>query len=576
MAYKEDVDATLIDHGLLAGLGDDDHTIYSLVDGTRAFTGDVTMEQDLFIGTTAGGITVGGVSALTREVIHNTSAGSGSEIEIGVVRHDNVGASYGSLIVGARARGTAVTPLTVVSGDMLTSIVALGHDGTDYGIASRIDFLVDAVPGAGDMPGRIVFGTSPDGTEVPVEALRISSDQKSSFSGNANPISNDAAALGEVGTAWSDLALASGAVIDFNNDIQYTHSSNAITMTGGAFYQNATSLATGTFYHARYSANSFASNRIFRKSRHGTIGSHTILVDNDSIGLDRYYGSDGSAFIEGAQIAVRVDGTPGAGDMPMDIAFVTRPAAGALATRMTIGSDGNILIASDNQLLLRDTAIGMYSQANTFMDFFADGGMRFGDSSAGAPTNYSMFEPDGTLVFAGTATVFKDTNIGAATLSGPGGLQPGIVNYIDEAAGDTGIATYGVAVGEGFSGQFEMQHDYKEGSDITFHVHWQGTAAPTGTDKVQWQLTYTVLKEDQTLDAVTVITVETDFDTQYEQKISNFAAITGTAFNIEDQFIFTLQRIAASADEYGGEALTATVGIHYEVDTVGSRTISAK
>ena len=144
------------------------------------------------------------------------------------------------------------------------------------------------------------------------------------------------------------------------------------------------------------------------------------------------------------------------------------------------------------------------------------------------------------------------------------------------APADTGIATLGIAVGEGFSGQFEFQHDYKEGSDIVFHVHWQGIAAPTGTDKVQWQLTYTVGAEGATLDAPTVITFESDFDTQYAFKRSDSASITGTNFNIEDQFVFTLERIAASADEYGGDALAATVGIHYELDTVGSRQVLTK
>lgn len=33
------------DHGSLTGLGDDDHTIYSLVDGTRAFTGNVSLDN---------------------------------------------------------------------------------------------------------------------------------------------------------------------------------------------------------------------------------------------------------------------------------------------------------------------------------------------------------------------------------------------------------------------------------------------------------------------------------------------------------------------------------------------------
>ena len=303
---------------------------------------DVVMDENLTIGDGASGFTLQTASILTRETIHNTSAGGASEVELALLRHDNVGASYGSLLIGGRTRGTVATPTAVADGDMLTSIVAIGYDDLDYAMAARIDFLVDGTPGAGDMPGRIVFGTSPDGAEVPVEALRISNDQKSSFSGNANPISDDGAALGEVGTAWSDLALASGSVIDFNNDIQLTHSSNALTMTGGGLFQNATSLTTGSLYQSRYSANSFASNQFFRKSRNASIGGHTVVQDNDSIGIGRYYGSDGSAFVEGAEIKVAVDGTPGAGDMPMEIAFITQTPGGALSTKMIVRADGKV------------------------------------------------------------------------------------------------------------------------------------------------------------------------------------------------------------------------------------------
>ncbi len=229
-----------------------------------------------------------------------------------------------------------------------------------------------------------------------------------------------------------------------------------------------------------------------------------------------------------------------------------------------------------------------FDETNNFFEFFGGdvgirtttpnetlqvvGTVQFGEDV----TNFSKFESDGTLEFNGNATVFRDINIGTATLSGPPGLQPGIANFVDNLGADTGIATSGIAVGEGFSGEFEMQHDYKEGSDITFHIHFQGIAAPTGTDKVQFQLTFTVGHTDTTLAPVTIITVEVDFDTQYEFKLVSFAPISGTGIHIEDQFVFTLQRIAASADEYGGEALTATVGIHYEVDTVGSRQILVK
>lgn len=200
------------------------------------------------------------------------------------------------------------------------------------------------------------------------------------------------------------------------------------------------------------------------------------------------------------------------------------------------------------------------------------GSVKIGDGT----TNFTKFEADGTPEFNGTATVWKDINLGAAMLTLPAASQPDEDEFVDEGGTDTGISTWAFAVGEGVSGNFELQHDYKEGSDVTFHVHWQGIAAPTGTDKVKWQLIYTVAQMEATLDAATTITVETDFDTQYEFKISSFSAITGTNFNIGDQFLFHLSRVAASANEYGGDALLATLGLHYEIDTVGSRQITTK
>lgn len=243
----------------------------------------------------------------------------------------------------------------------------------------------------------------------------------------------------------------------------------------------------------------------------------------------------------------------------------------AATGQSSIANLASTSIAAKFSATLSDTNIAIQVDAGTSKLKDA----KIGD---GGTTDYSEFEADGTLEFNGAATVWKDINMGAGVLSGPPGLQPGIVNFVDENGADTGIATFGLAVGEGLSGAFEIQHDYKEGSDITFHVHWQGIAAPTETDKVQFQLTYTVASENtsETLDAVTIITAESDFDTQYESLKTDFTVITGTNFEIGDQFLFTIERIAASANEYGGEALLETVGIHYEIDTIGSRAITTK
>lgn len=194
----------------------------------------------------------------------------------------------------------------------------------------------------------------------------------------------------------------------------------------------------------------------------------------------------------------------------------------------------------------------------------------------GGTTDYTTIEADGTVVFNGAATVWKDINLGAAQVLSPSSAYPDIDEFKDENGDDVGVETLAFNTGEGISGAFEMQHDYKEGSNFQFHVHWQGIAAPTGTDKVQWQLEYTVAQNGTTLNAPTTIVIETDFDTQYEFTRSDFPVINGAGIGIGDQFLFKLSRIAATIDEYGGDALMATCGIHYEVDMVGSRTLESK
>lgn len=54
-------------------------------------------------------------------------------------------------------------------------------------------------------------------------------------SGVASPATNDAAALGTTSLMWSDLFLASGGVINWNNgDVTITHSSNTLAFAGAA------------------------------------------------------------------------------------------------------------------------------------------------------------------------------------------------------------------------------------------------------------------------------------------------------------------------------------------------------
>lgn len=172
--------------------------------------------------------------------------------------------------------------------------------------------------------------------------------------------------------------------------------------------------------------------------------------------------------------------------------------------------------------------------------------------------------------------VYRDINLGAATLSRPAASQPDIDQFKDNLGADTGVETYAFAPTEKVSGSFEIQHDYKEGTDLNPHIHFQIIDAPTGTDKVKWQLIYTISRNSNTLSPATTITVEQDVDTQYAFYITSFPAIDGSSVQIGDQFLFQLSRVAASADEFAGDALLSTFGLHIQLDTMGSRQLYIK
>lgn len=74
----------------------------------------------------------------------------------------------------AKSRGASVGTFAVVqSGDRLGGIFWNGDDGTAFREAAAITAEVDGTPGASDMPGRLLFFTSADGSSTLTEAARI-------------------------------------------------------------------------------------------------------------------------------------------------------------------------------------------------------------------------------------------------------------------------------------------------------------------------------------------------------------------------------------------------------------------
>ncbi|MCI0330452.1 MAG: hypothetical protein L0196_05805 [candidate division Zixibacteria bacterium] len=223
------------------------------------------------------------------------------------------GATGSASLNFAKSRGTLPSPTSVQSGDFLGNITFVGHDGSDFGsIAAWIRGSVDGTPGVDDMPGRLEFLTTPDGSATPSTQMTINNAGKVGI-GTTTPGSLP----GILQNSRIEVADANG----LNSDV-------SLRVSGGG--------ATGS------------ASLNFAKSR-GTLSSPTIVQSGDLLGNMTFVGHDGSDFGSiAAWIRGVVDGTPGVDDMPGRLEFLTTPDGSATAaTRMTIDNAGNVGIGTN-------------------------------------------------------------------------------------------------------------------------------------------------------------------------------------------------------------------------------------
>ena len=85
----------------------------------------------------------------------------------------------------------------------------------------------------------------------------------------------------------------------------------------------------------------------FMRSASGVIGTQGAVANNYDLGALNFYGDDGTAFIQAAQILSEVDGTPGTNDMPGRLVFsTTADGASSPTERMRIDNAGRVGIGS--------------------------------------------------------------------------------------------------------------------------------------------------------------------------------------------------------------------------------------
>jgi hypothetical protein len=113
----------------------------------------------------------------------------------------------------------------------------------------------------------------------------------------------------------------------------------------------------------RNTADTAAPFLILGKTRGTAVGETTVVASADNVGIISFQGSDGTELVECARIVARVDGTPGANDMPGALVFQTTADGAASSTeRMRITSAGDVSIGlagtGDRTLLVQTNTSG--------------------------------------------------------------------------------------------------------------------------------------------------------------------------------------------------------------------------
>jgi hypothetical protein len=183
----------------------------------------------------------------------------------------------------------------VQNGDTIGCINFQGFDGAQFLSGALLQAQVDGVPGVGDMPGRFVFLTTPDGTPTPTEKMRISNNGLVTLSNNLDFAQTINASTGVLTKGGAPFSHTFG-----TNNTFYGANAGNFSLTGventGIGFNALTFLTSG---NQNVAVGPFALEGMGSGSSNTGIGIRpadvlTVGSDNVAIGLDPLFLSTGA------------------------------------------------------------------------------------------------------------------------------------------------------------------------------------------------------------------------------------------------------------------------------------------
>ena len=167
-----------------------------------------------------------------------------------------------------------------------------------------------------------------------------------------------------------------------------------------------TSTAPHSFSIIANRADAHAAHIDIAKSRGASVGSNTVVQDDDYLGHIVFRGADGTDLASsGAQISAAVDGTPGSNDMPGRLEFKTTADGAASPTeRMRIDSGGRLLTSGQTTSVADSSNLHAHIQSHS-----ADGNaLSIGRYSANAWDPYISFFKSRNATIGSNGTIVQD------------------------------------------------------------------------------------------------------------------------------------------------------------------------
>ena len=167
--------------------------------------------------------------------------------------------------------------------------------------------------------------------------------------------------------------------------------------------------------------------------------------------------------------------------------------------------------------------------------------------------------------------VWNDINMSLVTAKVPAANFPTWTAFL------ANLNSYTFAVGDYADiATAEILHDYKEGTDLGLHIHIVTNGLEVGATKAQYTIYYSWGDMNEAMSAQASLTAELTIPANTPDKTHLFldmGDIAGATYKIGSLLKMRVTRIAKSAGgaNPAADPFVEQVGIHYQIDTIGSR-----